>query len=391
MAKPLVGLVVNPVAGMGGRVGLKGTDGTEMLEEALRRGAEPVAPDCVLRFLDRLGKRVEEVTWLTCTGDMGADILREGGLHEVTDYKVVFTPRAQESTGPEDTRRACQMLVKEGAELILFCGGDGTARNVLEAIGNDRPVLGIPAGVKMFSGTFALSPEAAGDVLAAHLDDDGEIGGGEVVDVDEEAYRRGELAVSLYGTMPILRARSLVQSPKWVSSLPDEGAMQRAIARYVVELLEKEGHPLTLLGAGTTVEAVAEMLGVPKTPLGVDVVRDGQVIVADGSEEDLLRALSDAEGARVVLSPIGAQGFVLGRGSQQISPEVLEAAGGPASLMIVATPHKVKGLSALRVDTGDPELDGRLAGMRRVIVGYHDVSMLRMEAASSPSPLGPTP
>lgn len=380
-----VGLVLNPVAGMGGRVGLKGTDGADMLNMALDRGAEPVSPSCILRFLDQLGNRTQGIHWLTCSGDMGADILLEAGLREGDDFSIAYHVRDQRVTGPGDTRRACRAMLDAGVDLLAFCGGDGTARNVLEEIGDEVAVVGVPAGVKMFSGIFALSPEAAGEIIAAHLEGTSEVGEGDVVDVDEEAYRRGQLAVTLFGTMRVLRVQSLIQDAKHVTPLGDEGKVQDTIARYVVELLEEEGNPLTILGAGTTVEAVARKLAVPKTPLGVDVVRGGEVLVSDASEEDLLRVVSASEGARIVMSPIGAQGFLLGRGNQQISPAVLEAAGGPAALMIVATPHKIRGVPVLLVDTGDGELDMRLAGMRRVISGYHDVIMMRVVAASAPT------
>lgn len=379
----MVGLVVNPVAGMGGRVGLKGTDGADMLEEALRRGAEPVAPGCVLRFLDRLGERAMGVEWLTCSGDMGADLLAEAGLREGEHFRVAYRPPEDGASGPRDTRAACQAFLAVGTDLVVFCGGDGTARDVMAEIGDACPVMGVPAGVKMFSGVFAISPEAAGEVLAHYLDGASEEGEGEVADVDEGAYRRGELAVRLHGVMRILRAPTLIQSMKGVTHVASERAVQEAIAAYVVEMLEQEGGPVTILGAGSTVAAVARVLGVQKTPLGVDVVRGRELLVADGSEEDILRAVAGSGSARIVVSPIGSQGFVLGRGSQQISPEVIEAAGGPAALIIVATPHKLRGVT-LRVDTGDPDLDGRIAGMRRVVSGFHDVSMVRVVAASAP-------
>jgi predicted polyphosphate/ATP-dependent NAD kinase len=372
---PRIGLVVNPVAGMGGKVGLKGTD--EMLDEALRRGAEPVAPVCMMRFLERLGPEAGRVDWVTCAFDMGADELTEAGLVRTDHVQVVYTPPSLHRTNADDTNRACKAILGRDVDVLVFCGGDGTARDVLSAVGDSIPVIGVPAGVKMFSGVFALSPEAAAEVLSAFLCSETEVGEGEVVDVDEEAYREGRLAVSLYGTMTILRARSLIQDTKRVSSLGDEGAVQEQIARFVVEMLEKDDLPLTVLGAGTTVEAVARHLGVPKTPLGVDVVRGAQVLATDASEADLLKVIGGEELVRIVLSPIGAQGFVLGRGNQQISPEVLEAAGGPGALLIVATPHKLRAMEVLRVDTGDPELDVRLAGMRQIVSGYHDVVMRR--------------
>jgi predicted polyphosphate/ATP-dependent NAD kinase len=380
--QPRIGLVVNPVAGMGGRVGLKGTDG--LLDEALDRGAEPVAPGCMVRFLDRLGDDARLVDWVTCAFDMGADELAEAGLRKEDHFNVAYTAPSLHATNADDTERACKAIIGRGVDVLVLCGGDGTARDVLRAVAKDVPVLGVPSGVKMFSGIFALSPEAAAEVLSAFIAGEAEVGEGEVVDVDEAAYRDGRLAVSLFGSMPILRARSLIQDTKRVSSLGDEGSAQDQIARFVVEMLERADYPLTVLGAGTTVEAVARRLGVTKTPLGVDVVRGTELLVEDASEDDLLRIIAGNEGVRIVLSPIGAQGFVLGRGNQQISPDVLISSGGPASLIIVATPHKLRSMEVLRVDTGEPDLDLKLAGMRQIITGFHDVTMRRLEAASAP-------
>ena len=380
-----LGLVVNPVAGMGGRVGLKGTDGPEVLAEARRRGAVPLAPDRVGLFLERLGPAAREIRWLTASGAMGADLLVAAGLAEGRDFEVVHTAGAETTAG--DTHSACSAAVARGAGAIVFCGGDGTARDVLAAVGDRCPVLGVPVGVKMFSGVFALSPKAAADVLRLYLEGRAEEGEGEVADVDEVAYREGKLRVRLHGMLRILRAPMLIQSMKSASIVPEEGDYQAAIAKYVFELVyEKEG-TLAILGAGTTVEAVAEALGVPKTPLGVDAYLRGKVVVADASEADLLAALGRHEGrALIVVSPIGAQGFVLGRGTQQISPAVVAAAGGPESVLVVGTPHKLAGIAMLRVDTGDAALDAALSGWRRIIVGYHEMRMMRIEPASGPAP-----
>jgi len=380
---PAVGLVVNPIAGMGGRVGLKGTDGEATLAEARRRGAEPPAPARVRAFLGRLGGGIARVRWLTAAGPMGEDLLREAGGGTLP-IEVVYRPPSK-ATMPRDTRECCAAFLAEGASAIVFCGGDGTARDVHAAVGSMCPVLGVPAGVKMYSGVFALSPEAAAEVLMLHLDGLAEEGEGEVADVDEDAYRDGRLAVRLHGIARIVRAPLLIQAMKSATVLSEEADYQEAIAKYVVELLREREGTLAVLGAGTTVEAVASALGVPKTPLGVDVVdvAAGRVVAADASEAGLLEAIRGHRGpALVVVSPIGAQGFVLGRGTQQISPAVVEAAGGPEAVLVVGTPHKLLGMAVLRVDTGDATLDARFSGWRRVIVGYHEMRMVRVESAS---------
>src|SRR2546426_12175391 len=185
---------------MGGRVGLKGTDG--VATEAQAAGAEPVAgPRAQVfarTFLD-LSKHDENlrVRWLTCGGAMGADPLRAAGVQE-DPIEVVHAPG--DRTTSADTRKAVEACVQRGAELLLFCGGDGTARDVAEATRDRIPIFGIPAGVKMHSGVFAVSPPAAAKVLVGYLRGQLRIGTAEILDLDEEAYRKGEWRVRLFCT-----------------------------------------------------------------------------------------------------------------------------------------------------------------------------------------------
>ncbi|NUT45147.1 MAG: ATP-NAD kinase, partial [Thermoactinospora sp.] len=254
--------------------------------------------------------------------------------------------------------------------LLLFAGGDGTARDVLDAVrelgGQAPPVLGIPAGVKVYSGCFALSPAAAG-LLAA--EDHDEYAEAEVVDLDEELYRQGRVSPRLYGTLTVPAARHRLSGRK--ASTPPGSA--ESIAREVVARME----PGTryVLGPGATTQQVGRHLGLATTLLGVDVVEDGALVAADVTERDLYDL---AEGAVVVLSAIGGQGFVLGRGNQQISPRVL---GRTKDLLVLATQQKLAALHGrpLLVDTGEEETDSRLSGHVRVITGYRESVIYRME------------
>lgn len=371
--------MVNPFAGMGGPLALKGTDGDALLE-ALRRGGKLVAPERALRFLRAVRSRVgsEKVLFLTARGPMGSEEVEEVGL----SYEVVYEP-PEWPTRASDTVATVRACIARGAELVVFVGGDGTARDIVSGLGGSSvPVLGVPSGVKVYSSVFAVSPEAAAAVVGEWLRGSATCWG-EVVDIDEEMFRRGRLDVKLYAVVQTPCSSLLVGQSKQPSRWGyDEVENAKAIAEYVVESMER--CTLYVLGPGRTVYYIAERLGVPKTLLGVDVVHDGRLVAADVDEETLYRMVSGhvRRGGRVkiVVTPIGGQGFILGRGNQQISPRVIRVAGGRSALVVVATKAKMAGLKALRVDTGDPQLDRELSGYIRVVVDYGEEWVRRVEA-----------
>ena len=351
-----VGFVVNPLAGLGGTVGLKGSDG--VTEEALRRGAVPHAGDRAREMLKKI--RHPDVHFLTCSGPMG-----EAVLNDITKISSTVIYHPKEITTAEDTKEACRRFLEEHVDLILFCGGDGTARDVYDVVGTRVPVLGIPAGVKMYSGVFALDPAAA----AAVLDTPGqwEIRETEILDVDEEAYRSGSLSTRLYGIARVPAVEARVQLPKHVIEEQDEERAKDAIARFIGEVMLPD--TLYIIGAGTTTEGIVRNLGLQKTLLGVDVIRDGHRIAADANERLLLALLDGNPPVRIIVSPIGAQGFIFGRGTQQISSEVIRKVG-ISNIIVVATPAKCRETPVLHVDTGDSSLDALFPDSVLVISGY---------------------
>lgn len=369
-----LGFLINPIAGMGGAVGLKGTDGVAALAERL--GASPVsrgrAERAFRRLLELFGGHIPAHV-LTAGGPMGGDLLSELGV----EHSVVHTPG--ERTTAEDTKRACSIFASENVDLILFCGGDGTARDVASVSG-DLPILGIPAGVKMHSGVFAVSPEAAADLASGYIRGELRARETEIADVDEERYRRGELVVRIYGVARTPYLPVLVQQRKQIYASSDEEHSRLEIAQFAREFMSDGSY--YILGAGTTTAKIAELIGCEKTLLGVDVIRNGRTVMKDASERDLLKLLEGIDGdVRIIVSPIGAQGFILGRGSQQISPRVLRIVG-PEKLIIIATPHKLRDLKHLLVDTGDLEMDRALAGRRQVVTGYRIAQLKEVRAAS---------
>lgn len=374
-----IGFVVNPIAGMGGRVGLKGTDG--VVELAIERGAVPSAgarAEETLRALrERLRRRSDAPTvrWLTCAGAMGAEPLRAAGFDEI---EVLCEP--SEPPSEDDTRRAVRAFVDAGATLVLFCGGDGTARDVCGATRRRIPVLGIPAGVKMYSGVFGVSPARTAEILDEYLQGRLGVADADVLDVDEERFRGGHLEVKLYGSAVTPHEPTLVQCAKMVIAEPSEEHAKAQIAEHLAEWMEDEPETLFLLGPGSTVASVAQRNDVDKSLLGVDAVCGGKLVGRDLAERELLASLERHGTACLVVSPLGAQGFVLGRGNQQLSPEVLRHIGRDA-IVVVATPMKLAHTKALRFDTGDASLDAELAlgGFFPVVTGYHVKRLVPVE------------
>ena len=353
-----LGLVVNPIAGMGGRVGLKGTDGK--VREARELGAEPRAPDRAVEALRTLHDRAPDAEILTYAGEMGEAEARKAGF----EPEVVGEPSADDQdTTAADTRQAVESLVDAGVDHILFVGGDGTAVDVAETLDEldaDVPALGVPAGVKVYSSVFAVSPEAAGRIAATFEETEER----EVMDLDEEAYREGEVRSELRGVLRVPMAPEL-QASKSLSGGTVEG-----LAAAIADMVEPE--VTYVLGPGGTVGAIKRELDFEPSPLGVDVWRDGEVLARDANEEEILAVLGDRN--VIVVSPIGGQGFVLGRGNAQISPAVIRE----AEVRVVASRRKVDELGVLRVDTGDPELDESLRGWVRVRVGRFEERLMEI-------------
>lgn len=355
-----VGLVINPIAGMGGAVGLKGTDTAEVLAEAIKRGAHPQAEERTYAAIRAAGELVG-YEFITASGNMGEGVLRRCDAK----FSVAYCP--PEETTDRDTLTACSQILGEGVAILLFAGGDGTARDVMDVVGERVPVIGIPCGVKMQSGVFANTPQAAGVLLRRFRVEGLPSRRAEVMDIDEEEVRRGRINTYLYGYMLIPDDANLMQPFKLVLGGGDEDEHKREIAKFFVEGV-KPG-VLYILGPGTTLEAVGRQMGIDKTLLGVDLAMDGGLIGKDVDQQAILAALERYPSAMIVISPIGAQGFIFGRGNQQISADVIRKVG-VRNIVILATPLKMRETRTLRVDTGDAELDKVLRGYGMVVIGY---------------------
>lgn len=364
-----IGVLVNPVAGIGGAVGLKGSDGRAVQATARARGGVSSAVVRMRAALEVLESVAGECRFKTWGGEMGEASMPAWAIASVLG-------RSAAPTSAADTRAAARALLDDGVDVLLFAGGDGTARDILDAVDQRIVALGVPAGVKMHSGVFAMTPSDAAAVLLRLVR--GELVAvepSEVRDIDEAALRAGRVSAKHYGYLRVPRLGGYVQHVK-SGGREDERLVHLEIAQHVVELLADIDAPV-LLGPGTTVAAVKDALGIDATLLGFDVVQGGRLIAKDADSLTLER-LAEARSV-VVLSFTGGQGFLLGRGNQQLSIELLRRLG-KGQLRVVGTRTKLASLGGepLHVDTGDPELDASFDGVIPIVAGYQDELLYRV-------------
>jgi len=364
-----LGLIINPLAGLGGSVALKGSDG--MAAAALALGAIPMAGERATIALSQLLDLTQQFQLITVEGDMGADVCKQLGLN----YQVCYSP-AVYPTVAADTEQAALAIAAQGVDLLLFAGGDGTARNLCSVIGNNTTVLGIPAGCKIHSGVYAISPQAAGKLVQRLIS--GQLvtlAEAPVMDIDETAFRSGVVKARRYGEMRIPAELRYVQSVKAAGKESEELVLDD-LAAYVAGLMEDNVR--YVMGSGSTVAAVMAELGLANTLLGVDVVENGKLLASDVTATQLLELVTDYPG-KLVITLIGGQGHVFGRGNQQLSPAVIKAIGRD-NIMLLATKSKLQQLNGrpLLADTGDQALDKALHGLLHVLTGYNDYVIYRL-------------
>jgi len=360
-----LGLIINPLAGIGGSVGLKGSDGPDIVEEAFSRGAQCKSAERARLALDVLLAIKDQIKIITCPQAMGEDLVSDLGF----DFQVLENI-ATINTSADDTCKAAQQLLDKKVDIILFAGGDGTARDICSVVADTIPVLGIPAGVKIHSAVYAVTPKAAGEVIAqlarGQLID---VKAHDVRDIDEEAFRNNIVRAKLYGEMRVPQAGQFIQSVKQGGVEVEELVLQD-IAADIVQGMEDD--VLYLIGSGKTTLAVMDELHLDNTLLGIDAVLDQQLLKSDVSEADILSYLEQYS-CQAIISIIGGQGHIIGRGNQQLSAKVLMKLGKD-NLKVISTKAKISALEGrpLIVDSGDNDLDEAFSGTIEVITGYQD-------------------
>ncbi len=369
-----IGLIINPISGMGGTVGLKGTDGREILKKAINLGAVPKATNRTMEFLKGLESIKHELLFITCPGIMGENALKEMNyIYETIQDSIFEKCNNILDTTPEYTKLAAQIMMKnDDIQIIIFVGGDGTARDILDVIKKGKPCLGIPAGVKIYSSVFALNPIDASNLLIQFLWDDIPLKESEVLDVDEEQYRAGKLVSKLYGCLYTPFNPDFCQFSKMGTPKSDLNNQER-IANTIIEILEDDVY--YLLGPGTTVKFIVDKLNQNKTLLGIALLLNKKIISKDLNEHQILKYVK-AEKVKIIISIIGRQGFIFGRGNLQISPNVLKEVG-TKNMIIVATKFKLQNIHnrILKLDTRDPELDNKMKGLYKIITDYDEIKI----------------
>lgn len=347
-----IGLIVNPIAGIGGRLALKGSDG-ELGRKAKSAGGTSPAPRRAVETLKEISRANIDFVILTYPSAMRENEAVECGYH----LRVIGHIR--EETTKQDTKRAARDMVKHGA-LILFAGGDGTALDILQVVEDEFPVLGIPCGVKMHSGLFAINAKLAGQLCISFLRGQTGTKKMEVIDYNTKG------SLKLFGYVLVPYDQNIIQGVK--GYVPAEEGDEQAIATEIIKSIS-DGYAY-IIGPGMTAKSVMGNLGLPCTLLGVDVIRNRRLLIQDANEKQLLEVVEQFP-SKILLGIVGGQGFLLGRGNQQISPSVIRKVGRN-NLIVVATEQKILSLHGrpLLVDTGDVELDQDLAGYVKITTGY---------------------
>ena len=370
VSRKTIGFIVNPIAGMGGTVGLKGTDGGAILKRAIMLGAKPIAPANAESFLSGLEPVKGRIRLIVAAGAMGEAEAQNCGF-----AFTVFGEKRIETTA-EDTKEIAKRMRDAGSDLLVFCGGDGTARDILDAVDTNLPVLGVPTGVKMHSAVFAVGPKAAARIALEFLWEELPLRETEIMDVDEEAFRKGQVSARIYGYVLTPYEPDLIQGAKMASPMTEsEMHNQAAIAIQVIEDMKPE--VVYIIGPGTTTRTIGDLLDAEKTLLGVDLFCNKRLVAKDTNERQILEGIR-GKIAEIIVTPIGGQGFIFGRGNQQISPKVIRQVGRD-KILVVAAEGKLRNLKKLRVDTGDSSLDNDLRGHINVVTNYRKEQTMPIE------------
>jgi len=371
-----LGLVINPIAGMGGKTGLKGSDGSNTLKKALSLGAKKESAIRAEQALLPLKFMINKFSLITCSAEMGEKSCKKIGLK--TDYIIDIDKKI--TTGI-DTIKAVKIMARKQVSLILFSGGDGTACDIFYALQDKIPILGIPAGVKMHSSVFGTSPNAVGSLVSRIISNHSDTfptSTAEIMDLDEDMRRYDQIRTRLIGSATIPSDKFLVQNPKSYVQLNDEESIN-GISEYLENKLDKEA--TYIVGPGRTTQNFLNRIGVSGTLLGVDVLKGRKLIGRDVNSRGL--EILTRDGLLYIISGIiGGQGFLFGRGNQQITAEIIQRVK-KENILIIASTKKIYELprQCILIDTGNQKLDNELAGYVKVQTEKNRAFVIKLEIA----------
>jgi predicted polyphosphate/ATP-dependent NAD kinase len=373
-----IGLIVNPIAGMGGKVGLKGTDG--VIEKAIELGAKPIASQKTVEMLKEFFANYSinsDIQWFTSKGDMGGNQLVKTGIKEI---QIIYEPSVNYTTS-EDTKNACKCLLEIDIDLLLFCGGDGTARDIFEIVDQKIPILGIPSGVKMHSAVFGINVSATAKMLFEFTQGTCTIGDADIMDLDEDRYRSGEWNIQLFGVARGIVEPTYIQVGKICFESVSDDVIKDELTEHIIDEIEQNNNFLYLFGSGGTIDYITTKMNIKNTLLGIDAVYNKKLIGKDVNEEQILKLLKRYPKVKIILSPIGAQGFILGRGNLQLSPTVIKKIG-LNNIIVISTPSKLINTPVIRVDTGDKKLDQMFVKLEffMVVIGYRLSKVVKIQS-----------
>jgi predicted polyphosphate/ATP-dependent NAD kinase len=373
-----IGFMINPISGMGGAVGLKGTDGEEILKHAKKLGAKPQIQDRAKLFLNALKQMAYDFILITPPGVMGEYACKVAHIPHVLIAQNHYSHELLlYSTDKTDTQKSIRVMMEQNVDLIVFMGGDGTARDIVEVIQENVPCLGIPGGVKVFSSVFAATPSQGAELIAEFLKGNTPLIELEVLDINEDAFRENKIEVQMYGYMKVPHIPMLIQGMKQATPFTDdERENQRAIARTIVEEMTPDAY--YIFGPGSTVRSIFDELNLEKTLLGFDIVCNNQIITHDANEDQIMKIITH-ELVVLVITPIGRQGFVFGRGNLQITSRILKKIK-KENIWIICSRSKLATLpeGCIRTDIRDPDMDKQLRGYYRVLIDYNEYKMIKM-------------
>jgi len=373
-----LGFMVNPFAGIGGAVALKGSDGKDIVEQALLRGACPQAETRAKLAMQQITTE-HKFSIYTAADTMGENTLKSLNL----PFEVIY--EAAEQSSAADTKNIIQLFVDMQVDFIVFAGGDGTARDVLDALtaksNTSIPVVGIPAGVKMHSAVYAVTPSRAGELINLILAGEPmSLHEAKVMDLDEQAFRAGQVNAKCYGYLSVPVDDTRMQLIKQGGINSKEITVQE-IAADIIETMEQDVY--YLIGSGSTTAEIMHQLSLPNTLLGVDIIFNQKLVASDVDEQTILDTIKNHP-AKIVVTIIGGQGHVFGRGNQQLSAKVIHQVvnqkAGRDNIVIVATNEKLRSLNKRPMisDTGDSDLDEQLAGLYSVVTGYQQKTLYKL-------------